>query len=82
MSCVMYSTNCPKCRVLETKMNQKGIKFDLVTDIDIMQEKGFLHAPNLEVDGQIYDFSEAIKLVNTYDNDGDFELFVTSRESE
>lgn len=58
---VLYSTNCPKCKVLESKLNDKGFKYGIVTDVNVMQEKGFEYAPVLDVNGTIYDFSGAIK---------------------
>lgn len=39
MSITMYSTNCPKCRVLEMKLNSKGIAYSVVTDVDEMVAK-------------------------------------------
>ena len=60
----LYSTYCPKCIVLEKKLNTKGIKFELVEDQDVMIEKGFMSAPMLDVDGKIMDFTEANKWIN------------------
>lgn len=64
MSVVLYSTNCPKCVVIGKKMEQKNIKYDIVTDVDLMQSKGFTSMPMLEVDGNLMDFGDAIKWVN------------------
>lgn len=64
MSVILYSTNCPKCIVLSKKMEQKNIKYDIVTDVDLMQSKGFTSMPMLEVDGKLMDFGDAIKWVN------------------
>jgi len=61
MSIVLYSTNCPKCKVLEKKLNSFGIDYSIVTDVDVMEQKGFQSAPVLEVDDKIYEFSEAVK---------------------
>lgn len=63
MNVVLYSTHCPQCRVLEMKLKQKGISYEEVNDIALMQEKGFMSAPKLEVDGTVYDFKEAVKWV-------------------
>lgn len=60
----LYTTNCPKCRVLETKLKQKKIDFETITDISVIQEKGFMEAPILEIDEIFYPFSEAVKWVN------------------
>lgn len=59
MNVVLYSTNCPRCVVLEKKLQQKEIKFETVKDETLMLEKGFVSAPMLEVDGEIMDFKKA-----------------------
>ena len=64
MDIVLYSTHCPKCRVLEKKLQQKGITYQEVNDIAIMQEKGFLSVPILEVDGKIFNFKQANDWIN------------------
>ncbi len=63
---ILYTTNCPKCRVLETKLNEKNITYTEETDLEVMQQKGFSIAPMLEVNGEIYDFSKAIQWVKNY----------------
>jgi len=64
MGIVLYSTNCPKCKVLETKLKQKGIEYELNTNQDEMINKGFLSIPVLEVDGNTMDFLQANKWIN------------------
>ena len=66
MSIILYSTGCPKCNVLEAKLNSKSIKYEVCRDIEVMQSKGMMSAPNLEVDGKLMDFSAAIKWVREY----------------
>ena len=63
MNVIFYSTHCPKCKVLETKLKQKAILFEEVNDINVMKEKGFMSAPVLEVDGAVYDFKSAVEWV-------------------
>ena len=63
MDVTLWSTNCPKCNVLKSKLEQKGIKFELVEDADKMIEKGFMSAPMLEVDGSVMNFPDAMKWV-------------------
>ena len=61
----LYSTNCPKCKVLGMKMNQKNIKFETCTDVDEMLSHGIKSAPALELDdGTILDFTAAVKWAN------------------
>ena len=61
---VLYSTHCPKCNVLEKKLDAANINYEVVTDVDVMAEKGFKSAPILEVNGDIKTFSEAIEWVS------------------
>lgn len=64
MNVVLYSTHCPKCKVLETKMKQKNVEYVEIDDINAMLAKGIKSAPYLEVDGTLMDFNEAVKWVN------------------
>ena len=60
----LYSTNCPKCRVLEMKLKQKGIKFEIEIDINKMISLGIQSAPVLAIDGKLYDFSQSLDYLN------------------
>lgn len=63
---ILYTTHCPKCKVLETKLKSKNIEYTEVTDIDEMTKKGFQATPMLEIDGEIMDFVKANTWVNNY----------------
>lgn len=63
MNIILYSTKCPKCKVLETKLKQNNIKFEEINDVDLMVQKGFKSAPILEVDGVAYRFKEAVEWI-------------------
>lgn len=63
MNVILYSTKCPQCKVLEAKLKQKNINFEEVNDIEIMRDRGFVSAPKLEVDGEVYDFKEAVNWI-------------------
>lgn len=60
----LYTTHCPKCRVLETKLAQKGIEYQENTDIEYMSSLGIMSAPVLEVDGELLDFVTANNWIN------------------
>ncbi len=60
---ILYTTHCPKCRVLESKLNDKGLPYTVIDDMDEMVAKGFQAAPILEVNGEAMEFGEAIKWV-------------------
>lgn len=67
MNIILYSTNCPKCNVLEKKMIQKALDFSVITDFDRreMIKKGFATAPVLVVDEKYMDFSMANEWLNS-----------------
>ena len=60
----LYSTHCPKCKILEKKLDNAKIKYEICDDRELMAEKGFDLMPVLDVDGQIMNFGEAVKWVN------------------
>lgn len=64
MITVYTKDGCPKCRVLKMKLDQKGLEYKEINDLDLMIQKGFKSTPQMEVDGTVYDFPEAIKYVN------------------
>lgn len=63
MEVILYSTHCPKCNVLKSKLDEKGIAYTENTNTKEMVAKGFREAPVLEVDGTIYKFKEAVDWV-------------------
>ena len=63
MDVVLYSTHCPKCKVLSSKLNQKNISYEENTDVELMAQRGFTTVPKLEVDGVVYDFKEAVEWI-------------------
>lgn len=69
MNLILYSTHCPKCLVLEKKLQQKNLKYTEVNDVDIMVQKGFVNLPMLEVEGAIMDFKTAVDWVNSQEGE-------------
>lgn len=62
----LYTINCPKCKILKDKLDEKHIDYSLVFDVETMLAKGFQTVPKLEIDGNILDFPKAIQWVNQY----------------
>ena len=64
----LYSTHCPKCKVIEMKLKQKNIDFELVEDLDKVmaaaETAGFHSAPILQIDDEYLDFQSAVKFIN------------------
>lgn len=65
MNITLYTIGCPKCKVLEIKLNQKKLNYETINDIDIIKEKGITSLPVLEVDDKRYNFSDAIRFLNS-----------------
>ena len=80
MSVVLYTTGCPQCKILESKLDSKNINYEKIDDIDLMISKGFMQAPNLGVNNKIYSFNDARKLVDGFDNSCNFEEYALGAE--
>lgn len=63
MKVILFSTNCPKCKILKLKLQQKGIHYEENNDVELMLQKGFVSVPKLEVNGVVYDFKEAVEWI-------------------
>ena len=64
MGIVLYSTGCPKCKVLKAKLSSKNIPYVEINDTDVMLAKGIMALPCLEIDNNILDFQKAVDWVN------------------
>lgn len=64
MNIVLYTTHCPKCKVLESKLIEKNIDYQIEEDIEKLIDLGYMSAPILSVDGEVMEFGEAVKWVN------------------
>lgn len=58
---ILYSTGCPKCKILKKKLDDKNIHYTECNDVDYMLSLGFKDVPVLEIDKKYYNFGEAIK---------------------
>ena len=61
MEIKLYTIGCPNCIILEKKLKQKNIDFEIITDKNIMIEKNIMSAPMLEVDGIMMNYITASK---------------------
>lgn len=62
---VLYSTHCPRCNVLEKKLNNKKIKYDIVDDENEIIKLGIDIVPMLKVNDELMNFGQAVKWVNS-----------------
>lgn len=64
MNIILYTVDCPKCKVLEKKLNNANISFEVCKDTKIMAERNISKLPMLEVDGEMLTFKEAVDMIN------------------
>ena len=65
MNITLYSTHCPKCTVLETKLKAAGIEYKENTDKEYMLAQGWKEVPILQVEDNYYNFGEAVKWIQS-----------------
>jgi glutaredoxin len=64
MDIILYSTGCPKCKILIKKLEDKNIDYVENDDIETMISLGIEQVPVLSVDNKLFQFAEAVKWVN------------------
>ena len=60
---ILYSTGCPKCEILESKLKISKITYDVVKDKNEMIKNGFKNVPVLKVNNEFLDYYEANNLI-------------------
>lgn len=64
MNVVLYSTSCPRCKVLKQKLDNNGISYTENGSVEEMLSLGITQVPVLSVDGELLSFSRAIEWLN------------------
>ena len=67
---VLYSTGCPKCKVLEKGLEAKNVAYTLIEDEDEIVKQGFSAVPVLVVDDKVMHYPEAFRFLKQYKKDG------------
>ena len=66
MKITLYTTHCPQCSILEKKLQQKNVSYEIIEDVTIMRKMGMLSVPNLVIDdGAPLNFKQAVEWVNS-----------------
>lgn len=60
---ILYSTGCPRCKVLKLKLDKANIPYEVVEDVDVIIAAGYKSAPVLKVGERFYEFGEAVKWI-------------------
>lgn len=63
---VLYSTGCPKCKILEQKLDMKNIEYEKTNDVSELVKMGFTSAPVLKIDNEYLEFKAANEWINEY----------------
>lgn len=64
MKITLYSVpSCPMCKMLKKLIDGKHLEYNYIEDPQAIIDKGYTHAPLLEVDGKIMTYSEAFKFI-------------------
>lgn len=63
---ILYSTGCPRCKVLTKKLDETGVVYEVVTDVDRMTALGMKESPMLSVDGVLLNFKNAVEWIKNY----------------
>lgn len=68
MEIILYSNDCPRCRVLKKKLGEKNVEFSVQNDMARLAELGITELPVIETkgdDGSVFmQFAEAVKWAN------------------
>lgn len=67
MQVTLYTTHCPKCKIIESKLAEHNIDYLEVTDVDFMKELGFMEVPIVRVDNEYKNFRAAVDWLNRMD---------------
>lgn len=65
---ILYTTGCPLCSKLKTKLEAANLQYELNTDVEQMEALGFEMLPVLEVDGKYLEYGAAVKWIKEITN--------------
>jgi glutaredoxin len=66
--CTLYSTGCPKCKILKKKLDDAGISYEENNSTEDMIRLGIEQVPVLCTDETLLSFGEAVKWIKEYGN--------------
>lgn len=61
MDVILYSNNCPRCRVLKQKLDAKTVNYTEENSVEKMFAMGIEQTPVLSVNGNLLSYNEAIE---------------------
>lgn len=58
---VLYSTGCPRCKILKKKLDESGIEYTENKNVDEMLSLGISEVPVLDINGKLLNFNSSIE---------------------
>ena len=58
---ILYSNDCPKCKVLKRKLDDLKIDYEVIDNIKFMESLGIQSLPMLQVGDKRFAFAEAVR---------------------
>lgn len=65
---ILYSTECPKCKILKQKLDEANITYIVCSDIEIIKNKGFRSVPMVEINNKIMNYLECINWIKEHNS--------------
>ena len=62
---ILYTTHCPKCKILEKKLQEANIEYSICDNETEIIDLGFETVPVLQTKDAFLGFGEAVKYINS-----------------
>lgn len=66
MKITLYSTGCPKCKVLKKRLEEKGIRYTENNSVNEMLSLGISQVPVMKVGDTMMNYTEAVEWTKYY----------------
>ena len=63
MMIILYSNNCPNCRLLKKMLDAKGVEYSENNSVDEMLALGLTNVPALKAGDNLLSFNEAVAYI-------------------
>lgn len=64
---ILYTLNCPICKVVKQKLDDANIEYEVCTDTDKMASLGIDTLPVLSVDGKLLHAKQIYEYIREYE---------------
>ena len=61
---ILYSNGCPRCKIIEKRLEDKGIRDKKITDTEEMLRLGLTNVPWIKTKDTIMNFKDSIDYIN------------------